>query len=104
MAPKIDKKGDRGPSRDGTKAGPGKVAEKRCFGGAPGHQKGAKNGPKGSQKRTKKGVDNGTEKRGLSAPCRTTFGSFLGAFLEPKTVRERPRTDFSAKSVIVSKQ
>ena len=68
-----------------------------------GSQNGGKIEPKRSQNRTKTRVKKRCESNGDFVPFRTTFWSILGAFLGPKVVRNRPRTDFPTKRVILSK-
>ena len=54
--PKSDKKGVRGALGDPEKTGPGKVAEKKCFGEPRESQNGAKIEPKVDKKANKKAV------------------------------------------------
>ena len=64
------------------------------------HQNGAKSGQKTDKKESEKRHGKKTAPGSILYHFGEPFGSLFGA----KTVRERPRTEFSAKSVIVSKQ
>ena len=84
IAPQSDEKGVQGPPGDPEGTRRGKMAEKSGFGepwGCQGVPKWSQNGAKNCPKCERK---NSTEKRGLPAPFRTTFGSLLGAFLGQK--------------------
>ena len=54
--PKSDKKGVRGALGDPEKTGPGKVAEKKCFGEPRGRQNGVKMEPKVNKKTNEKAM------------------------------------------------
>ena len=97
--PKSDKKGVRGALGDPEKTGPGKVAEKKCFGEGRGCQNGAKIEPNSDKNAGKKQL------RKQRRFCSVLDNSLivLGAFLGPKVTQKRPRTDFPTKRVIVSK-
>jgi len=100
MAPKIDKKGVWGP--------PGGRGQKRGQkGGAPDQRSGPfwhQNGAKSGQKTDKKESEKRHGKKTAPGSILDHFGEPFGSLFGAKTVRERPRSDFSAKSVIVSKQ
>ena len=87
--PKSDKKGVRGALGDPEKTGPGKVAEKKCFGEGRGCQNGAKIKPNSGKNASKKKLRKQRRFCSVLDHFLGRFGSLFGTESGPKTSADR---------------